>query len=89
MNADQQVDWGRCVLQLLDRHEVGLTDAIGSSATVDNAATVAPTIEHISTALGRTLAKHVSHWIQSHLPRSLQFQRRVALKPVHKGTNTG
>ncbi len=53
------------------------------------AATVVPTTEHLSTALGRTATKHVFQWIQSHLPRSLQSQRRAALKPVSSGTKIG
>ncbi len=53
------------------------------------AATVVPTIDHLSTALGRTSTKHVVRWIQSHLPRTLQSQRRAALKPVTYGTKTG
>jgi hypothetical protein len=35
MNADRQVDWGRRVLGLLDRHEAGSMDAAGSSDTPD------------------------------------------------------
>lgn len=46
------------------------------------AATVVPTIEHLSTALDRTSTKHVLQWGQSNLSRSLQSQRRAALKPV-------
>jgi hypothetical protein len=56
----------------------GFTKMILSMA----AATVVPTTKHLSTALGRTATKHVVQWVQSHLPRSLQSQRRVALKPV-------
>ena len=53
------------------------------------AATVVPTIEHLCTALGRTSTKHVSQWIQSYLPRSLQSKRRAALKPIPQGTKIG
>lgn len=53
------------------------------------AATVVPTIEHLSGALGRTATKHVVQWVQSNLPRSLQSQRRAALKPLSTGTRPG
>ena len=53
------------------------------------AATVVPMTEQLSTTLGRTATKHVFQSIQSHLPRSLQSQRRASRKPVSSGTKIG
>lgn len=53
------------------------------------AATVAPTVDRIKTALDRTLTKHVHSWAQKHIPRSLQAQRRADLPPLPAGTNSG
>lgn len=53
------------------------------------AATVAPTIAHIKTALERTLSKHVFIWVQTHIPISLQAQRRAELPPVPNGIKVG
>ena len=53
------------------------------------AATVAPTVERIKTALDRTMTKHVHSWVQTHIPRSLQAQRRADLPPISTGTKTG
>lgn len=53
------------------------------------AATVAPTVERIKTALDRTMTKHVLSWAQTHIPRSLQAQRRADLPPISTGTKTG
>jgi hypothetical protein len=53
------------------------------------AATVAPTVERLKTALDRTMTKHVLSWVQTHIPRSLQAQRRADLPPIPTGTKTG
>jgi len=53
------------------------------------AATVAPTVERIKTALDRTMTKHVLDWVRTHIPRSLQAQRRADLPPLPSGTKTG
>jgi hypothetical protein len=53
------------------------------------AATVAPTVARLKTALDRTMTKHVVSWIQTHIPRSLQAQRRADLPPISTGTKTG
>ena len=52
------------------------------------AATVAPTVERLKTALDRTMTKHVLRWVQTHIPRSLQAQRRADLPPISTGTKT-
>ena len=53
------------------------------------AATVAPTVERLKTALERTLTKHVLRWTRTHIPISLQAQRRAELPPIQTGTKTG
>ncbi len=53
------------------------------------AATVAPTVERLKTALDRTMTKHVLSWVRTHIPRSLQSQRRADLPPISNGTKIG
>ena len=53
------------------------------------AATVAPTVERLKTALDRTMTKHVLSWSRTHIPRSLQAQRRADLPPISAGIEAG
>jgi len=53
------------------------------------AATVVPTVERLKIALERTLTKHVLGWTRTHIPISLQAQRRAELPPTQTGTKLG